>query len=302
MKKILIRGSVVVLLVIVILVIILIFSINTIAKSAIASAGTSALGVKTSVSSVSIGIFSGRSELRKLSIENPEGFTGDFLDLSDGVLDVNLGSLLTNKVKIREISLDGLAVEFLQKLSKSNVSVILDNINKSTGDDSGGDAPSGDDDSKSSERKFIIDQLKITNVKVTIGVEPISSATNPSTVTIKEIVVNDIGKKDDGVTLDEVSGVVVQSITNAVLKAAPGQIPKVMFEGIHGGLSNLTHLDFGDVQFDGGSGLQKIAEGIGSIGKEGKGGIGEAIEGIGKGISDAFKKSDDKKESDSGSK
>lgn len=299
MKKLLVRGALVVVAVIVVLVVIVIFSINSIAKSAIVSAGTSTLGVKTSLSSISIGIFSGRSEIRDLAIANPDGFTGDFLDLTDGVLDVNLGSLLSEQIEIREISLDGLGVEFLQKLTKSNVSEILANIDKSTG---GGESDtSSDKDDDSSERKFIIDQLKITNVKVTIGIEPISTATKPSTLEIKEIVVNDIGKKENGVTLNEVTGIIVQSITNSVLKAAPGQIPSVMLQGIEGGLSNLTHLDFGDVKFDAGKGLQNVVKGLGSVGKQGGESIGNALEDIGKGISDALDKATgQKKDEDSG--
>jgi hypothetical protein len=295
MKKLLIRGSLIVLALIVVLVVVFIFTIDSIAKSAIASAGTSALGVKTSVGKVSIGIFSGRSEITDLAIKNPEGFTGDFLDLSDGVLDVSLGSLLTDKVKVKEIALDGLSVEFLQKLDGSNVSIILDNVDKATGDDESKDQKETD----SSEKKFVIDQLKVTKIKVTIGIEPLSSATKPSTLTIDEIVVNDIGKKENGVTLDEVSGVVVQAIVHAVLKAAPGQIPSVMFQGIEGGLSNLTHLDFGSVQFDAGKGLSKIAEGLGSLGKHGGKGISDALDNIGQGISDALDKGTKDSDSDS---
>lgn len=287
MKKLVVRGSLVVLAVIVILVVVLIFSINSIVRSAISSAGSSALGVKTTVGSVSIGIFSGRSELSNLSIENPEGFSGDFLKLSDGMIDLNIGSLFSDKVTIKEIALDGLSVEFLQKLDKSNVSVILDNVDKSTG----GDETADQEETQSSERKFVIDQLKVTNVKVTIGIEPLSSATKPSTLTIDEIIVNDIGKKENGVTLAEVSGVVVQAIVNAVLSAAPGQIPSLMLQGIQGGLSNLTHLDFGSVQFDAGKGLSTIAEGFGG-----------ALDNIGKGISDLIdgdKKGSDSKSEDS---
>ena len=284
MKKFLVRGSLVLLGIIIVLVIVLIFSINAIAKSAITTAGTNALGVKTSLDSVSIGIFSGRSEINELAIENPEGFTGDFLDLSDGVLDVNISSLFTSKVKVREITLDGLSVEFLQKLDKSNVSVILANVDKATGDDE----TSTEKQEQTSERKFVIDQLKITKIKVTIGIEPLSSATNPSTITIEEILVKDIGKKEKGITLDEVSGVIVQSIVHAVLKAAPAQIPSVMLQGIEGGLSNLTHLDFGSVQFDAGKGLGDVIKGIGSLGNSGGKGIGDAIEGIGKGLSDVL--------------
>ena len=257
--------------------------------------------IATSVSSVEIGILSGHSELTDLEIQNPKDYPGTFLKLSDGILDVNLGSLLGSSIEVKEIAFEGIDLAFIQKLNGSNVDVILDNVKKNTA--SSDDSASDDSKDSSGGRKFIIDELKITEVAVAVSVEPISSATKPSVVKIKEITVKDIGKKEGGVTTDQIVSIVVQSVIHSVLEAAPGEIPSVMMQGIKGGLSNLGNLDLGDVSFDGGEGFKKITNSISDITKSSGKNIGEAIDGIGKGIGDLFGGDKDKDESpDTGGK
>ena len=169
MKKLLIRGSFSILAIIVILILVVMFFINSIAKSAITSAGSSTLGVDTSLDSISIGLFSGHSTIDGLAVANPEGFDGDFLDLSEGVLDVNLSTLLGDVIEVQQIALDGLQVEFIQRLGGSNVSKILGNVKKSS--DSTTEEAAKDKASSESSRKFVIDVLKVTDVKVTVAVE-----------------------------------------------------------------------------------------------------------------------------------
>ena len=303
MKKVIVRGSIGIVALILILVLLVMVFINSIAKSAITTAGTSTLGVDTSLDSISIGLFSGHSSIDGVSVANPKGFDGDFLDLSEGVLDVNLSSLLGDVIEVRQIALEGLNVQFVQKIDGSNVSRILDNVKGSTSAVS--DKPAKDESDPGSSRKFVIDQLKVTNVKVSVAVEPISSATAPSTVTINQIIVKDIGKKKDGADLDQLIAIVVQSVVDAVIKSAPSEIPAIMMQGIEGGLSNLTSFDFGNVQFDGGKGLQDVVRSISGIGKStGAKDVSDAIEGIGKGIGkgldDLFKGGEEKKDSSDG--
>lgn len=301
MSKFIVRALIIIVLIVVILLTLAVVFINSIAKAAITSAGSSVLGVPTSVSSVEIGILSGHSELTDLEIQNPKDYPGTFLKLSDGILDVNLGSLLGSSIEVKEIAFEGIDLAFIQKLNGSNVDVILDNVKKNTA--SSDDSASDDSKDSSGGRKFIIDELKITEVAVAVSVEPISSATKPSVVKIKEITVKDIGKKEGGVTTDQIVSIVVQSVIHSVLEAAPGEIPSVMMQGIKGGLSNLGNLDLGDVSFDGGEGFKKITNSISDITKSSGKNIGEAIDGIGKGIGDLFGGDKDKDESpDTGGK
>ena len=285
MSKFIIRALIVILLIIVILTTLAVVFINSIAKAAITSAGSSTLGVPTTISSVEIGIFSGHSELTDLEVQNPKDYSGTFLKLSDGILDVNLGSLLGSSIEVKEIEFDGIDLTFIQKLGGSNVNEILANVKKNT---ASSDEATSKPTSDSGGRKFIIDELKITNVSVAISIEPISSATKPSVVKIKQVLVKDIGKKEGGATTDQIVSIVVQSVIHSVLEAAPGEIPSVMLQGMKGGLSSLGNLDLGDVSFSGGEGFKKITDSISNIGKGSGKDIGNALDGIGKGIGDLF--------------
>ena len=285
MKKFLVRGFIGIVALIVIVILLVMFFINSIAKSAITTAGSSTLGVDTSLDSISIGLLSGHSSIDGLAVANPKGFDGDFLDLSEGVLDVNLSSLLGDVIEVKQVGLDGLQIQFIQKIDGSNVNKILDNVKTSS--KATPETPSKDGASPDSSRRFIIDELKVTNVKVSVAVEPISKATAPSTISINKIIIKDIGKKQNGADLDQLMAIVVQSVVDAVIKAAPSEIPAIMMQGIEGGLSNLTSFDFGNVQFDGGKGLQNVVKSISDIGKSAGGkDVTDTLKGIGEGIGD----------------
>ena len=293
MKKFLVRGFIGIVALIVIVILLVMFFINSIAKSAITTAGSSTLGVDTSLDSISIGLLSGHSSIDGLAVANPKGFDGDFLDLSEGVLDVNLSSLLGDVIEVKQVGLDGLQIQFIQKIDGSNVNKILDNVKTSS--KATPETPSKDGASSDSSRRFIIDELKVTNVKVSVAVEPISKATAPSTISINKIIIKDIGKKQNGADLDQLMAIVVQSVVDAVIKAAPSEIPAIMMQGIEGGLSNLTSFDFGNVQFDGGKGLQNVVKSISDIGKSAGGkDVTDTLKGIGEGIGDLFNGGDKK--------
>ena len=282
MKKLVIRGALLLAGVVVAGVLVLYFTINSIAASEISSAASSALGVKTSVGAVRISLFEGRTEITDLDIANPTDYSGEFLTLGKGILGLNLSSLMSDRVEVKEFTLRDINLSLIQRTNGSNVGTIIDNASKGSGD-SQEDAPVDD---AGDDRKFIIDKVEIDNVQVAISVEPLTSERAPTKVTIDQIVVRDIGRKEHGVTIDEVTTILVRSILSSAIKAAPEQIPSIMLSTIEGGLSSLTHLDFGNVQIDLGTGLKNLIGNIKDVGSKGGSGIENAVEGIGKGIGD----------------
>src|SRR5947207_920319 len=84
------------------------FSIDTIAKRAIERGATQALGVKTTVSSVSVGLLSGEFSLKKLEVANPDkgGFKANhFLTLGSGGVAVTLSTLRKPTVEMPRLGL-----------------------------------------------------------------------------------------------------------------------------------------------------------------------------------------------------
>ena len=73
--------------------------------------GTHALGVDTRLASANIGIFSGEFGLTGLSIDNPPGFEAEhFLDLAETAVDVEMGSLTSDKIVIPRILVSGVTL------------------------------------------------------------------------------------------------------------------------------------------------------------------------------------------------
>ena len=282
MKKLILRVLLGLVVLIVIGVTVLYFTINGMAASAIETSATRALGVKTSVGSVRISLFEGRTEITDLDIANPAKYSGEFLELGDGALGVSLGSLLSDRIEVKEFTLKDINLSLIQGVGGSNVGAILDNAGSSSSAGASEESPSDD----SAGKKYIIDKLEVDNIRIAISVEPISDATKPTIVNIDQIVVRDIGRKENGVTMDVVTKIILQSILNSAIDAAPRQIPGMMLSAMRGGLSNLDHLDFGGVQIDLGKGLTDLIGSFGdSGGSDGKG-IGDTLKGIGKGIGD----------------
>ena len=287
MKKFIKRGLLVILVVLIIGGVILYLTVNTIIADEIESATTDALGVKTTVGSFDLSLLQGRSSISDLEIANPPSYDGDFLKLGTGVIGVNLGSIWSDRIEIEEITLKDIDVSLIERLDGSNLGVIISNAEKGDDDDASQSSKNDSDDS-SDDQKFIIDKVEADNIRITIAIEPITTNSKPTVLEIGQILVKDIGKKQNGVTLDQVTSILVRSIIGSAAKAAPGQIPSVLLTTMEGGLSSLTHLDVGDVHLDLGEGISKAVHGIGDAAKSGADAAGKAINNIGKGIGDLF--------------
>ena len=280
MKKFIVRVFAILAAVVVVAVTVLYFTINSIIASEIESAGTDALGVKTTVGSFRLSLFDESTTITGLNIANPPGYDGRFLSLDRGSIAVNLGSVFSDRVEIRDISLEGIELDLVESLKGSNVGVIIDHT--SSDSDAPSD-PSTDDSSTddSGGQKYIIDSIMVKDVEVKISIEPVTSQREPTTLKIRQIKVTDIGKKEGGVPLDQVATIVVHSIVAAATKAAPGEMPRLLLTTMEGGLSSLTHVDLGGVQVDLGKGLANVVGGLSSIEAKGEDAVGDVLKGIG---------------------
>ena len=293
MKKFIVRTLVIVVTLLVIGLAVLYFTINAMIASEIESAATDALGVETTVGSFRISLFEERTTISDLDIANPKGYDGEFLTLKHGLLGVNLGSVFSDRIEIKELTLKDIKLNLIQRLQGSNVGTIIDNA---SGPPSG---DSSDDETKSSDnggddQKFIIDKVLIENVQVTFSLEPLTSAREPTKLTIDQILVHDIGRKENGVSLDQVTTIILHSIIASAAKAAPAEIPSLLLTTMEGGLSSLGHLDIGGVQFDLGKGMADVVGKFSEAATGGEDVIKKAADKIGKAIGIDSGKTDEK--------
>ncbi|MHC4619413.1 MAG: AsmA family protein [Planctomycetota bacterium] len=183
-------------------------------KVGIEAGGTKALNVGVSVGDVDLSIMGGRIGLQNLSINNPPGYEYDrLLELRDARIAVDIGSLLSDTVRIREIRLDGMDMVLEQRgISGNNLQDIIKSI------------PAGDAQAEPSGKKLHIDKLEITGVTVKAKVVPVPGKIDTITLQLKPITMTDLGG-DNKLDAAVLSSKVLLAITGGIAEQGVGVLP-----------------------------------------------------------------------------
>ena len=262
MKK-LIKLLVVLLVIIVIVGVVAVFYVDGIAKAAVQSGASSALGVNTTLEKMDVRLLSGEAGMTGLHVSNPEGFKEDyFLKLAQGDMAVSLGSLVGEKVVVPSVVLTGVRLNVEKDGDKANYQAILDNLKTEEAE------PTAEKKGK----KYVIENLSIRDIEVHVRM----GSSFEDTIKVPDIELKNIGSdSDNGVVMSELTGVMTKTILTHVVASA-GQLPGAIAEGLAGGLQDLTALG-GDIAEQMGGEAQKIIEGMGDI----TGGLGEGAGAVG---------------------
>ena len=190
------------------------FGRNWLVKKAIEEGGEYALGVKTTVSSVNLGIGGGRLEIHDFDVHNPEGFQGkNILSIKSADLAVETGSIFGNEVKVDSLVLDGLKVDLEQIDNKGNFTEILDHIKKL-------DLTSSSDN----QQRFIIKRLAIRNVSAEASLVLLGKKQFAGSYELADVTLTDVGG-DKGATVARLTAVVLQSVLTRSIGAAKRKLP-----------------------------------------------------------------------------
>ena len=211
------------------------FYIDAIAKSAIERGSTYALGVNTTLDSADVQILGGQLELTDLNVANPQGFKSDhFLDLAGGDVQVTLNSLRQDLVHVPHLRLTGadLILERTPGTGEANYRIILDNLKKLQGDQ------------PREAKRFIIDELVITDLNVHVNMLGLGEIADVLVPTIREIKLTEVGAEEGrGVTISELSGLVLKAILAAAVEQGAGRIPDDVIGDLRSKLAELADLD-----------------------------------------------------------
>ncbi len=230
---------------------------GSLVRKAVEVAGSGALKVPVALSDADLSLLGGKVTLRNLQIDNPPGYQHDkLLNLNEASVEVQIGSLLSDTVRIRQIRLDGVDLVLEQKGLGSNLQDLIDNLPKS--DEPKKEQPAG--------KSLVIDVLEIRNVTIEAKLLPIPGKADTVPLKLSTIRLTDLGR--DG-TMDTaaLTGKILVAIAGGVVEQGSGLLPKDLVRGM-------------------GSALGKTAE----VGKQLLKGAGDVGRGIGKGLQDLFKK------------
>jgi hypothetical protein len=221
-----------------------------------------------------------------------------FLSLGKGATAVSLSTIRQPTVEIPSFTLDNIDAYIEKKGSATNYGTILDHLSKVTGGSDSKPAPSTGD-----EKKFVIHELKLTNITVHVDMaaavpgglgavgDAVGSVTKV-TIPIDKIELKDVGQTGQGVggsgvTMSQLSGIIVKAVMQAAVEKGGGLIPGDLLGDLTGKLSSLASIDS---LSKGGMSIVAGATGkVEEIGKKVGEDVKKNVEGATKGVGDALK-------------
>ncbi|MBS0165319.1 hypothetical protein ACYX34_09005 [Nitrospira sp. CMX1] len=186
-------------------------------SSAIRYYGPDITGVSVTLSNAKINPLDGKAALYGVVLGNPDGFkTKQALSLGEVGVTLDIGSLTTDVIRIKELTLIKPEITYEYASGKSNLDVLQQNIERSIGQEQ--DTRKNRRDSESG-KKLIIKHVHVKNATARMSTElPGGEAVS---VPIPDLHLQDIGRKSDGVTAGEVTkqilGPIIQRVSTAMV-------------------------------------------------------------------------------------
>ena len=273
MKKVL-RILLVLVVLLVVAVVVGLFYIDSIAKTAIEEGGTYAMGVKTTLDSISIKLFQGQLKMDGLKIANPEGFEKSDHLMSSGLFDVGLtpSSVLEDTVILPKFILDGLDVNIESKSGGSNISVILANLEKL-----GGGEEEKPKEEEGEGKKVKIEVFLIKNVTAHFYM-PLGSV--PLTVKVPEIDLSEfMSDNPNGVVMPELMRRIIPIILASIAENAKGIVPADFLKDMDGQIGAVAKAIGGN--------MENVVKGVQEASAKA---MKDAADALQKGVGDSLKK------------
>ena len=199
------------------------YYIDSILKTAVEKGGTVAVGTPTIVNSVNLGLFSGKLDMEGLTVGNPQGFeTPHFLQMKKFFVAVKLNSLIKDRVQVSAIVLDGLNINLEKKRQsrETNVQEILNHLK--TLDTGKKKEPGKKETGKKSGKKITVDLLEIKNVSAVAIFAPALGEKGKVEIKVPDQTIKNIGSDNKGLTLEELSVLIVSKVLDAIAKSGQG--------------------------------------------------------------------------------
>ncbi|MBX3373633.1 MAG: AsmA family protein [Phycisphaeraceae bacterium] len=276
MKKILLIIGVLIALAIaaiIALFIIAVASINTIAKTVIEQGGTYALGVPTSVNSVDVSLRRGTFAMEGFTVANPGGFeTPSFLSLGETGLSVSTGSIGGDVIEVPSLTLRNIDIALEKRDGRANYQTILDNLKRLER----GDATKPADPDAAEGPKFVIREVLIEDISVTVDLLPIGGSLTRTNLNVDRLRLENVGSAGDPLPFADLVGVLVKAVLAAIVEKGGSIIPADMLGELQNGLAQLESLGAKGIELLGGAG-----EHLGGVLGQVTGQLDDAARGIG---------------------
>src|SRR5581483_563488 len=166
-----------------------------------------------------LSLLSGSGKLKGLFVGNPSGYkTPSAIQVGTASLALQPSSVLSSKIIVHSINLQAPEITFETDLKANNLSKILDNLQSAMG---GGNSTNAAAESKAS-RKLQVDDFLISGGKIHVSVSVLGGQS--ATVPLPEIHLTGLGQGPDGITVAELTKVVLQAIEKEALQVSASAI------------------------------------------------------------------------------
>ena len=184
--------------------------------------GTWLVGTPVGLDSFSSSL-GGTVEIKGLTVGNPEGYHAPHIfSLRRVFVSLKPLSVLTDKIIVEEVTVEGMRVDFESKITETNLGVIQDNVNSKLGALGGnGESSDSSDDSSDDEAKpqpqLVIRKLEVRDYSASVSSRMLRTSL---VLPLPPVSMTDVGEgRPIGETVNGLFGAVSASISDAVTKS-----------------------------------------------------------------------------------
>jgi hypothetical protein len=194
------------------------FFLGGIVKTGVETVGPQVVGVPVTLESAKVSLLAGQAQLKALQVGNPEGFKTEYaLRVGEVRVDLQPGSVFSDRILINEIMIDGPEIQYEVSLAGTNIGKLQEGLTRpETAPKTDEPEPQPQDDKPA--KTVQISRFVIRNAKLRLA----ASLTGDSSAVLPlpTIELHDIGKEKEGATWTEVT----HQVLNALAGAAKGVV------------------------------------------------------------------------------
>jgi uncharacterized protein involved in outer membrane biogenesis len=264
MKKLAVRLLIALVVVLILAVLIVGLFLDGIIKHGVETIGPALTKVDIKLDSVSLSLLSGSGKINGLVVGNPEGFkTPSAVKVGTVSLALKPGSLLSDKVVIKSIQVQGPEITYETDFKSSNLSKIRANVEAATGGSApkepGQPQPPAQPAPAKPSKKLEVDEFVISGAKLHVSATALGGKTFD--LTLPDIHLPALGTSADGITAGELVKKILEALekeaANAAASGALGDLGKQASDYLNKQLGNTN-----------GSAAGTITKGLGDLFKK----------------------------------
>lgn len=244
MKKILIRGLFVVLILVIVAVVAVGLSLNGAIKKGVETFGPQIAKVPVTLEGVNLSLFSGSGAVKGLVVGNPEGYkTPQAMSVGLASVSVSPGSVLSDKIVVKSIRIEAPQITFELGPGGNNLQRIQDNLGSSASAPAEAPKPAEEKAPAAADnkpaKKLQVDEVVISGGKVTLGMAALGGKLIEAP--LPEIRLEKLGQGPEGITGAELGKVVLSAINKGAIKTYTEQLEKAGAEALQNITANATN-------------------------------------------------------------